>query len=197
MTIHHMTGAPLRGKPSLFNLGLLIVEMIIGYEWFVSGLVKFVRGDFPAGLAKELLKKMPDMVPWYVGFLKSAIIPNAQFFGYAIEAAELLAGIALIAGPLVWLFAWDRISDRARYAVLFFTAAAAVGGAFLAINLHIANGGHHPWLIPESSFDEGIDLDSVLPAIQIVFAAVSFIEFRRLRMIAGGTPDTQSPSVES
>jgi uncharacterized membrane protein YphA (DoxX/SURF4 family) len=145
-------------------IGLLAVEMVIGYEWFVSGLVKFVRGGFPAG-----------------SFLESAIIPNAPFFGYAIEISEILAGVALIAGPLVWLFAWDRISDRMRLVVLFFIAAAAIGGAFLAINLHLANGASHPWLIPRDGFDEGIDLDSVLPAIQLVIATVSFILFKRLR----------------
>ncbi len=40
----------LRGKPGLSMIGLLIVEMIIGYEWFISGLTKFVHGDFPSGL---------------------------------------------------------------------------------------------------------------------------------------------------
>jgi hypothetical protein len=45
---------PLRGKPGLSMIGFLVVEMIIGYEWFVSGLVKLVRGGFPAGLAGEL-----------------------------------------------------------------------------------------------------------------------------------------------
>lgn len=105
--------------------------------------------------------------------------PEAEFFGYSIEISELLAGIALIARPLIWLFAWERVSDRVRYAVLFFTAAA--GGTFLAINLHLANGASHPWLIPGDAFDEGIDLDSVLPAIQLVIATVSIILLRRLR----------------
>jgi hypothetical protein len=162
-------------------IGLLVVEMVIGYEWFISGLVKFVRGDFPAGLAEELLEKSAGTAQWYGSFLKSAVIPFAEIFGYAIEASELLAGVALIAGPLIGLFAWDRVSDRTRRAVLFFTAAAAIGGAFLAINLHLANGASHPWLIPGDAFDEGIDLDSVLPAIQIVIATVSIILFRRLR----------------
>lgn len=40
----------LRQKPTLAMAGFLVVTMIIGYEWFVSGLVKFVRGDFPSGL---------------------------------------------------------------------------------------------------------------------------------------------------
>lgn len=53
-----MTGTPerpdtLRGKPGVPMIGLLVVEMIVGYEWFISGLVKIMRGNFPSGLAGE------------------------------------------------------------------------------------------------------------------------------------------------
>jgi len=54
-------------------IGCLVVEMVIGYEWFISGLVKFVRGDFPAGLADELLKKSAGTAEWYGIFLESAV----------------------------------------------------------------------------------------------------------------------------
>lgn len=172
---------PLRGKPGLPAIGLLAVTMVIGYEWFVSGLVKFVRGGFPAGLADELREKSEGTAEWYASFLDSAVIPNAKLFGYLIQTSELLAGVALIAGPLIWLLAWDRISDRARLAVLFLIAAAAIGGTFLAVNLHLANGAAHPWLIPADGFDEGIDLDSVLPAMQMVIATVSIVLMLRLR----------------
>jgi uncharacterized membrane protein YphA (DoxX/SURF4 family) len=186
-------GGALRGKASLSMKGLLFVEMIIGYEWFISGLDKFLRGDFPAGLADELVKKSAGTAVWYGSFLKGAVISNAPIFGYAIEASELLAGIALIVGPIIWLFAWNRVSDRTRRAVLFIAAAASIGGAFLAVNLHFANGASHPWLIPAAAFDEGIDLDIVLPAIQVVIATVSIILFRRLRLVrADGTPSTPS-----
>ncbi len=47
----------LRAKPGLSMIGLLLVEMIVGYEWLVSGVNKFVRGGFPSGLADELLEK--------------------------------------------------------------------------------------------------------------------------------------------
>ena len=181
VTSRRATIDDLRGKPTLSMTGLLVVEMVIGYEWFISGLLKFVRGDFPSGLADELLEKSDGVSAWYGAFLKSVVVPVAQAFGYAIETSEVLAGIALIAGPLIGLLAWDRVSDRVRRTVLFFTAAAAIGGAFLAINLHLANGASHPWLIPGDAFDEGIDLDSVLPAIQIVIATVSIILYRRLR----------------
>lgn len=187
----------LRGKPTLSTSGFLVVAIVIGYEWFMSGLVKFVQGDFPAGLADELLEKAAGTATWYGRFLKSAVVPVAKLFGYVIETTELLAGVALIAGPLIWIFAWDRVSDRIRRSVLFFMALAAIGVAFLAINLHLANGASHPWLIPGDAFDEGIDLDSVLPAIQIVIATVSIILFRRLGLVrADSTPSTPSTSGE-
>ena len=171
----------LRGKPSLATIGFLVVTMVIGYEWFISGLVKFVRGDFPSGLGAELLEKSEGAAGWYASVLENAVIPNAKLFGYLIETAELLAGVALLVGPLIWLFAWDRISDRVRLAVLVVIAAAAIGTTLLAINLHLANGAAHPWLIPADGFDEGIDLDSVLPAIQIVIATVSILVLLRIR----------------
>lgn len=170
----------LRGKPGLALVGLLLVEMIVGYEWLASGVTKFVRGGFPAGLADELLEKSAGTPGWYDGLLKSVVIPNGEIFGYLIEISEFLAGIVLMLGPFIWLCVWNRISDRVRAAVLFSVAAAAIGATFLVINLHIANGAAHPWLIPESGFDEGVDLDSILPAIQIVLATVNIIFLKRL-----------------
>jgi hypothetical protein len=61
--------------------------------------------------------------------------------GYAVEIAEILAGVALIGGPLIWLLAWPRVSDRVRLIVLLVAAVATIGGAFLAVNLHLANAG--------------------------------------------------------
>ena len=78
----------LRGKPSLSMIGLLVVSLIVGYEWFMSGLVKFVRGDFPSGLAAELLEKSKGAPGWYSSLMNSAVIPNAITFGYVIETAE-------------------------------------------------------------------------------------------------------------
>ena len=171
---------PLRGKPNLSMVGLLLVEMIIGYEWLVSGVVKVVKGDFPSGLADELLKKSEGVPSWYAGLIKSFFIPNAAIFGYLIEISEVLAGIALVFGSFIWLCGWDRCSDRVRRWILFFIISAAIGTTFLVLNLHIANGAPHPWLLPDSGFDEGVDLDSVLPAIQIVIAWISIDLFRRL-----------------
>lgn len=61
------------------------------------------------------------------------------------------------------------------------TALASLGAVFMAVNFHLANGASHPWLIPTSGFDEGIDLDSLLPAIQLVFVGVGLVLMRSLR----------------
>jgi len=35
-------------------VALLLVQVVLGYEWLVSGLTKLERGGFPQGLADEL-----------------------------------------------------------------------------------------------------------------------------------------------
>lgn len=170
----------LRDPPGVGMIGLLAVEIIIGYEWLISGLAKLVRGGFPSGLAGELVEKSPGAADWYVTFLAKAVIPNAPLFGWLIQVSELLAGILLMVGPVIWIFGWARVPDWLRASILFACAGAAIGGAFLAVNLHLANGASHPWLIPDEGFDEGIDLDSVLPGIQVVIATVNIILLRRL-----------------
>lgn len=171
----------LQGKPSLSMIGLLIVQMIIGYEWLLSGIAKIAAGDFVSGLAVDLTEVAANSGGWYAGFLNSAVIPNAMAFGYLIEAAEVLAGIALIVGPLLWIFAWDRIPEGLRRTTLILMIAAGVGGIFMALNFHLANGGNHPWVIPDSAFDEGVDLDLLLSTIQIVITTVQAICLIRLR----------------
>jgi hypothetical protein len=83
-------------------VGLLLVQLLVGYEWFVSGLTKFVHGGFPSGLANELREKSADAPNWYRSFLDGLIIPYASAFGYLIEIGELLVGLALIVAALVW-----------------------------------------------------------------------------------------------
>lgn len=162
-------------------VGLLFVQLLVGYEWFVSGLTKIVRGSFPGGLADELTEKSQDASGWYRSFLDGSIIPHASTFGYLIEIGELLVGAALIAAALAWLIRWERLSDAGRVGVLATTLVASLIGVFMAVNFHLANGAPHPWLIPKDGFDEGIDLDSLLPAIQLVLIGVSAALLRTRR----------------
>lgn len=75
--------------------------------------------------------------------------------------------------------------------MLLGTALASLGGIVMAVNFHLANGAAHPWLIPADGFDEGVDLDSLLPAIQLVLAAVSGSLWWLARRERAKKPSTQ------
>ena len=154
-------------------IGLLLIQLFIGYEWFMSGLTKIVRGDFPSGLADELTEKSDEVAGWYRTFLDETVIPSGSVFGYLIETGELVIGVVLLVAGLVWLLRWERLTSAGRKAVLFATMLAAFGGIFMNVNFHLANGSAHPWLIPMDGFDEGVDLDSLMPAIELVLIGVS------------------------
>ena len=187
-----LEGGDRTGRLSL--VGLLFFQLLIGYEWFLSGLTKIYRGGFPSGLAGELRDKSKGAPGWYRSFLDGSIIPNAYAFGYLIEIGELLVGIALIAAALVWLLGWDRLPSSGHVAVLLATALASLGGIFMAVNFHLANGAPHAWLIPKSGFDEGVDLDSLLPALQLVLIVVSVGLLRSLRRSRRRSSDGDRPA---
>ncbi len=170
-----------RGLPSASMIGLLIIQLIIGYEWLFSGIAKIAKGDFPGGLGDDLAELSTGGASWYAAFLNSIVIPNAVAFGYIIEITEVLAGLALMIGSLVWIFTWNRTSDGIRVTVLTLMIAASIGGIFMALNFHIANGANHPWVLPDSGFDEGIDLDFLLVGIQVAITAVQIVVLNRLR----------------
>jgi uncharacterized membrane protein YphA (DoxX/SURF4 family) len=170
-------------------IGLLAVQIFLGYEWFVSGLTKLVRGGFPAGLANELTEKSVGAPSWYAGFLNNVVIPNAKVFGYLSEIGELVVGVILIGAALIWLFAWQEFSRAQRQGTLVAIIVAALAGVFMNVNFHLANGSAHPWLLPGSGFDEGVDLDSLMPAIQLAIAGVAgtllWLDWRRERLDTG------------
>lgn len=154
-------------------IGFIVVGAFIGYEWFMSGLTKIVRGGFPSGLADELREKSEGTVGWYKAFLDDVVIPNGRLFGVMIQFGELIIGIVLIGAAIVALVRWNRLSYRAEMTMLVLVALSAAGSILMNINFHLANGSAHPWLIPKDGFDEGLDMDSLLPLIELVLLVVS------------------------
>lgn len=184
-------------KPNPSLIALLAVQIMIGYEWLISGIAKFTAGDFASGLSNELASKAADTASWYAAFLNSIVIPNGRAFGFLIETAEVLAGIVLILGPLLWIFAWDHVSNPLRSTTLLLMIIAAFGGVFMALNFHIANAGNHPWVLPDSGFDEGIDVDLLLSGIQMTILAVQIFAFNNIRRESKNAVATRSQVVHS
>ena len=155
-------------------LGLMAVQGFVGYEWLMSGLAKLWRGGFATGLAAELTDKSEGVSGWYRRLLDNAIIPHAWFVGWVVLTGELAIGLGLIGTALAYTRRSahhpSRIPPDLALAV---AATAAVGATVLNVAFHLANASPHPWLIPRDGFDEGVDLDSLLPMVQLVLVAVN------------------------
>jgi hypothetical protein len=170
-------------------IGLLVVQVIIGYEWLVSGVTKLWRGGFAVGLGAELREKSKGVAAWYRPLLRDAVIPHAWAVGWAVLVAEVLVGVALLVAAGVWLSSIRqgivRSSTRRAAGV-----AAAAGIVAIAMNIafHLANGAPHPWLIPKEGFDEGVDLDSLMPLIELVLVLVNVRLASVGRDVAGAAP---------
>ena len=177
--------------------GFIVVGAFVGYEWFMSGLTKIARGGFPSGLADELREKSEGTVGWYKSFLDGTVIPNAKAFGVLIEIGELAIGAILIAAAIIFFLRWRRLSYGWTVGLLGGVALASLGGILMNINFHLANGSAHPWLIPKDGFDEGVDLDSFMPLVQLVFLVVStklIIALRRDRLAERRAPHAPAPT---
>ena len=153
---------------------LLLIQVCIGYEWFVSGLSKLIHGDFPSGLAAELRDMSSSAPAWYRGFLDGAVIPHAVAFGYAIEIAELAVGVVLLVTVL-------RLPARIARYIAPTTAGALLVGLVLALNFGLASGSSFGLSLAQDSFDEGIDLDTLLVGLQLALLVFAVAAMRRAR----------------
>ena len=148
-------------------VALLLVQVVLGYEWFVSGLTKLVRGGFPQGLADELRETSRGAPGWYRDLLANVVLPHAEAFGYAIEVAEFAAGAVLIATAAGILAGRVSLSSRL---VGWSALAASVAAAVMVADFELANGGGFGLSLAEDPFDEGVDLDTLLTGLQLALA---------------------------
>ena len=152
---------------------LAAIQAIIGWEWIMSGCNKILSGNFPQGLSDALNNGIKDNPNgWYVAFLKQIVLPNSMFFGYMIQWTEIAVGIILLSAAVL-LLTKPRMAGEPQhrlaiaYSIMAIIAAAV--GAFQNINFHFWMGG---WVIPTfdpaSAYNEGIDLDGLLPLFFLI-----------------------------
>jgi hypothetical protein len=81
------------------------LQLLLGYEWLVSGVDKLLYGTFPQTLGTLLKGTLsnPKVPAFFVALLRDLVLPNAALFGAFIMWAETLAGLGLIAAGLVAL----------------------------------------------------------------------------------------------
>ena len=181
-------------------LGLMAVQAFVGYEWLMSGLAKLWRGGFASGLAAELTDKSEGVSGWYRRLLDNVVIPHAWFVGWVVLIGELAIGLSLVGGALA--YARRSAHDPSQFPSQVVLAVAAIAGlaaTLLNVAFHLANASPHPWIIPSDGFDEGVDLDSLLPMVQLVLVAVSIRLFTitRADRRRGSSPTLESTMIQA
>lgn len=99
------------------------VRVLIGAVWLNGGIEKLLNPDFPLQFADSLAAGgfVSQAPPFFQGFMRGTVVPNAELFAQLMRAGELTLGIALILGLL--------------------TNLAAVGSAVLSVMILLSQGG--------------------------------------------------------
>lgn len=168
-------------RRSASDVALALVQVVVGYEWLVSGFSKIANGDFAHGLATEVGDLAKQSSPWYGHFLRSEIVPHAVAFGYLIEFAELAVGIVLVGVAFAELAVGPRLNRRLSLHLRRITLGALVTGIVMAVNFELASGGGFGLHLAADSFDEGVDLDTIMVAAQLALLVAFAPALRRRR----------------
>ena len=161
-------------------------SVALGWKSSASSLGQFL-GPVVGG---SLIAKHADLP-----FLIAGVLLTGVGVGIAIACrrskSQLGQAVRPHAGKPTVLSLGDRAGGHRSQRLSCRCRTAALGATLLNVVFHLANASPHPWLIPRNGFDEGVDLDSLLPMVQLVLIAVSV----RLFTIARG--DRHRGAVES
>lgn len=175
------------------NIALVGLQLLVGYEWLVSGVDKLLFGLFPERLGGLLapLVSGGHLPGFFAALLRQVAMPNAVFFGYLIEWAETLAGVGLITAGLVAML--RPLLERHLHGppavifaggfrlVRFLAPIAAAGAGLLSLSFFFLDGLPTPWFTPSIAYGGAIDTGLFLAAASVVIIASQLIQRRQRR----------------
>jgi hypothetical protein len=156
---------------------LAALQLVVGYEWLVSGVDTLLDGTFPDRLGTLIASlamggRLPD---FFAQFLGQVVLPNSYAFGWAVELGETLTGAGLFAGALLTLIGpalRERLTAaaarRALSVVGALTIVAALASLAMAGNYYLLDGVPTPWFQPGFAFGGAIDASLLLALFSLV-----------------------------
>jgi thiosulfate dehydrogenase (quinone) large subunit len=103
--------------------GMAWVRILVGAVWLNGAVEKLLNPDFPQQFAASLNAGgfVSQAPPWFQGFMRDTVVPNAETAAQFVRFGELALGLALILGLL--------------------TNLAALGAIVLSLAIYVSEGG--------------------------------------------------------
>jgi hypothetical protein len=176
------------------TIALAGLQLLLGYEWLVSGVDKLLYADFPGTLGALLASTLQGgHIPApFAALLRAVVLPHGAAFGVLVEWGETLAGLGLIAGALVALLApvlrgrlmpvvarWLALSERA---LAWLAPAAALAAALMGLSFYLLDGAPPQWPMPSVAFGGALDTGLLLALGSAVLLADAAAGWRSDRM---------------
>lgn len=175
------------------------LQLLLGYEWLVSGVDKLLYADFPGalgGLLAGTLQGRHIPAP-FAALLRALVLPHSALFGVLVEWGETLAGLGLMAGALVvplapvlrarlapaaarW-HAWVAWGERT---LAWLALAAALATALMGLSFYLLDGAPSQWPIPSVAFGGALDTGLMLALGSAVLLADAAADWRTRRRAA-------------
>lgn len=177
---HARPQAPVVSLTTSTNIALAGLQLVIGYQWLVSGVDKMLLGSFPAQMGQLLAGQISSgkLPAYFAALLQLLVVPNAAVFGDAIMLGETLAGLGLVAAGLLALlrpFAEARTSGRlwevfamTDRVVTGLAPLAAVGAGLLGLSYYLLDGAPPLWFTPSLAYGGAIAPGMVVALASIV-----------------------------
>src|SRR5215469_1246134 len=175
------------------NIALAGLQLVIGYQWLVSGADKLLLGTFPAQMGQLLAGsissgKLPN---YFAALLRALVVPDAPVFGYAIMLGETLAGLGLIAAGLLALLrplAEAHLTGRlwrgfalADRLVTGVAPLAGVGAGLLGLSYYLLDGAPTLWFTASLAYGGAIAPGMVVALASLVLVVAQVVRPRPSR----------------
>jgi uncharacterized membrane protein YphA (DoxX/SURF4 family) len=156
------------------TIALAGLQLLLGYEWLVSGVDKLLYADFPGALGRLLAGTLQSgHIPApFAALLRALVLSHSAAFGVLVEWGETLAGLGLIVGALVALLAprlrgrlapaaarWLALGERA---MAWLAPAAALATALMGLSFYLLDGAPSQWPMPSVAFGGALDTGLML-----------------------------------
>jgi hypothetical protein len=182
--------SPAASRTTSANVALVGLQLVIGYQWLVSGVDKILLGTFPAQIGHLLAGQIGSgKLPMYFSaLLQALVVPNAPLCGYAIMVGETLAGLGLVGAGLVALLRplfearargrlWQLFAMTDRL-VTGLAPLAAAGAGLLGLSYYLLDGAPTLWFMPSLAYGGAIAPGMVVALASLVLVAVQVVRPR-------------------